>query len=666
MKNIKADTLLEYNFISNLRLDEERGILGFVRSKGNLEENGYDSDIFILDLNTDDIRQMTTTGKETSFEFIDEGILFPSMRDEKDRELAKKGFEFTSYYKMPVDGGEGKKVRQLPIKVLDQERISKRHLLFLGRRNIKKPSIKKVMGKQGEERKALIEKYSEVLKEKDEIKRLSEIPFWEDGGTYRDGNRTSLYLYNMETDQLERLTGDRIIVESFTVKNDDVLFIYSEFDGKMKTENAVGYLNLKSHNWRNLYEEKNYNFSYVSILDGEIFVVGSNMEEHGINTNPDFFILKDNNLKKITPEGFDLSLGMSLNTDVAYGGNKKMLTFEDRFYFLSTERIDTYLFSIDKEGNLRKEIPVSGSIEGFQVGESGIYTVAFRGDKLEEIYKYLGGKQRQLTYLNEDILCEYKISTPEYVEINRENFSLDGFIIKPVDFDEKKKYKTILEIHGGPKTTFGSNFFHEMQYLANLGYVVIFTNPRGSAGRGDEFSDLREKYGDVDYDDLMYFLDEMIEKFPFIDEDRLGVTGGSYGGYMTNWIIGHTDRFKGAVTQRSISNWFSKFNITDIGYYFVKDQVGTTPWEDPKKMWDNSPLKYADKVKTPTLIIHSEEDYRCDVGQGYQWFTALKYHGVETEMLLFEGESHGLSRQGRPKQRIKRLEAISKWFEDHI
>ena len=161
----------------------------------------------------------------------------------------------------------------------------------------------------------------------------------------------------------------------------------------------------------------------------------------------------------------------------------------------------------------------------------------------------------------------------------------------------------------------------------------------------------------------MYFTKEMVKKYDFIDEEKIGVTGGSYGGYMTNWIVGHTDYFKAAVTQRSISNWISKFNTTDIGYYFVGDQVDGNPWDDTEKLWDNSPLKYANNVKTPTLIIHSEEDLRCDVNQAYQFFTALKYFGVDAEMLLIKGENHDLSRSGKPKSRIKRLEAISDWFE---
>lgn len=164
----------------------------------------------------------------------------------------------------------------------------------------------------------------------------------------------------------------------------------------------------------------------------------------------------------------------------------------------------------------------------------------------------------------------------------------------------------------------------------------------------------------------MKFTDEAVLKYDFIDGDSLGVTGGSYGGFMTNWIIGHTDRFKAAASQRSISNWISKFCTTDIGYYFAGDQNLGNPWDNTEKLWEHSPLKYADKVKTPTLFINSNEDYKCWMAEGLQMFTALKYHDVEARLCLFKGENHELSRSGKPKHRLRRLNEITKWFDSYL
>jgi dipeptidyl aminopeptidase/acylaminoacyl peptidase len=205
-----------------------------------------------------------------------------------------------------------------------------------------------------------------------------------------------------------------------------------------------------------------------------------------------------------------------------------------------------------------------------------------------------------------------------------------------------------------------------MQYWANRGYIVIFCNPRGGDGKGNEFADVRGCYGTFDYDDIIAFTDEIIKKYPAIDESKIGVTGGSYGGFMVNWIIGHTDRFKAAASQRCISNWLSFTCTSDIGYFWGPDQLGFSMWENAEKMWDFSPLKYADKVKTPTLFIHSQEDYRCCIPEGYQMYSALKYHNVPTRMCIFHGENHELSRSGKPENREKRLKEITDWMDSYL
>jgi dipeptidyl aminopeptidase/acylaminoacyl peptidase len=238
--------------------------------------------------------------------------------------------------------------------------------------------------------------------------------------------------------------------------------------------------------------------------------------------------------------------------------------------------------------------------------------------------------------------------------------------MRPANFEVGKKYPAILNVHGGPKMAFGEMFVHEMQCWAAAGFVVLFCNPRGSDGKGNDFDDIRGKYGTIDYDDLMLFMDWAIETLPFVDGDRMGVTGGSYGGFMTNWIVGHTDRFRAAVTQRGICNWVSMAGLSDIGCFFVPDQQMADIWSDVEKLWWHSPLKYADQVKTPTLIIHADEDHRCEVSQGFQMFTALKRNGVECKMCVFKGENHDLSRNGRPRSRLARVQEIIRWFQERL
>jgi dipeptidyl aminopeptidase/acylaminoacyl peptidase len=319
-------------------------------------------------------------------------------------------------------------------------------------------------------------------------------------------------------------------------------------------------------------------------------------------------------------------------------------------------------------GTVKPVIDIKGALDHFCLLNDKIIEIAIRSNKLPEIYSFMDGKETQLSNFNTPLLKSLEYMEPEPLTLKREDApDIHGWVIKPAGFDSEKKYPAILDIHGGPKTVYGDVFFHEMQVWAAAGYAVFFCNPRGSDGRGNEFADIRGKYGTIDYEDIMDFTDLVLEKHPYINPERIGVTGGSYGGYMTNWIIGHTDRFAAAASQRSISNWISKFCTTDIGYFFVYDQGGeATPWDGHDRLWESSPLKYADKAKTPTLFIHSEEDYRCWYPEGLQMFTALKYHGVEARMCMFRGENHELSRGGKPKHRIRRLQEIQDWFDKYL
>ena len=260
-----------------------------------------------------------------------------------------------------------------------------------------------------------------------------------------------------------------------------------------------------------------------------------------------------------------------------------------------------------------------------------------------------------------------ELSAPEPVEVDTlAPVPIQGWVMKPLDYTPGHKYPAILSIHGGPRLSYGDVFFHEMQMLAAEGYFVIFCNPRGSEGRGNEFADIRGRFGSIDYDDLMRFLDGVLARFRDIDPERLGVGGGSYGGFMTNWIIGHTKRFRAACSQRSISDWTGMEGTADIGYYFAKGQIGVSHREDRQKQWEHSPLKYADHADTPTLFLHSECDYRCHKLEALNMFTSLKLRGVDTRLCLFEGENHELSRSGRPRQRLKRLEEMLHWYNRYL
>jgi dipeptidyl aminopeptidase/acylaminoacyl peptidase len=279
----------------------------------------------------------------------------------------------------------------------------------------------------------------------------------------------------------------------------------------------------------------------------------------------------------------------------------------------------------------------------------------------------LGKGLRCLTDLNGELLRSRHITAPERIAFKgADGWTVEGWLMKPRGFDAAKKWPLVLEVHGGPHSTYGNGFFHEFQVLTGRGYVVLYTNPRGSHAYGEKFSTACVgDWGGKDYEDLMAGVDTALGT-GWIDEKRLYVTGGSYGGFMTNWIIGHTTRFRAAATQRSISNNVSAFGTSDIGWHFWEHEMGdATPWHDAAKLVERSPLTYVPKVKTPLLILHAERDLRCPIEQAEQFFIALRLHGVETTFVRFPEDNHDLTRGGKPRNRVEHARRIADWFDAH-
>jgi dipeptidyl aminopeptidase/acylaminoacyl peptidase len=258
---------------------------------------------------------------------------------------------------------------------------------------------------------------------------------------------------------------------------------------------------------------------------------------------------------------------------------------------------------------------------------------------------------------------EFKI--PEVHTISGEGALIQAFILKPPRFKEDKKYPLLLQIHGGPRGQYGYTWFHEMHVFAAAGFVVLYTNPQGSQGFGRDFADaITGKWGQPAMDDVMAAVDYVIG-LGCIDESKLFITGGSYGGYLTNWIISHSKRFKAAITQRCVSNLESFYYGSDMGWEIAKE-FGGTPWEKPElyKKW--SPISYVDQIITPLLIIHSDNDLRCPAQQAEELYVRLKMANKPVSYLRFPESSHGLSRNGHPARRVIRLEKMVDFLKSHL
>src|SRR2546426_2174940 len=275
-----------------------------------------------------------------------------------------------------------------------------------------------------------------------------------------------------------------------------------------------------------------------------------------------------------------------------------------------------------------------------------------------------GVTQKQLTHINDELFSKLNLTPPE--EIWYPSFDgkkIQAWIQKPPDFDPKKKYPLILNIHGGPHAAYGYIFDHEFQWMAAKGYVVLYPNPRGSTTYGQEFGNIIQyHYPGDDYKDLMAGVDELIKR-GYIDEKKLGVTGGSGGGLLTNWTVGQTTRFAAAVSQRDIASWSDWWYTADFTL-FQPTWFKAPPFEDPEDYKARSPITYINNVKTPLMLILGEADWRTPTyAGGEEMFRALKYRKIPTVMVRFPNETHELSRSGQPWHRIERLQHIVGWFD---
>ncbi|UJF15379.1 S9 family peptidase [Jeotgalibaca sp. MA1X17-3] len=378
------------------------------------------------------------------------------------------------------------------------------------------------------------------------------------------------------------------------------------------------------------------------------------------------YSIKEETIKEITKK-IDIQFADNSVSDFFQNVGNPILQWNpdsSTFFVQSSEygRVNLYEGTLD--GELKKISPDNSVVKEYIVSETGVlYAFISQPEDPVQIKKFKNNEWTTLSHSTNQYYSNYSYAT--YREIQYEATDggiIHGLMVLPAHFDENQKYPLILNIHGGPYTMHSLNFYYEAQYLAANGYIVLLVNPRGSYGYGQKHtSGVYKRYGKEDYTDLMTIIDQIILDYSFVDDKNLFVTGGSYGGFMTNWIVTQTNRFKAAVSQRSMSNFVSMFGTSDIGYFFYKNEMGYD-LSNAKELWKISPLAYVQQVETPTLLIHALEDLRCPFEQAQQFYNGLKTSGKVAEMLVFPDSNHELSRTGRPSYRVERLEAILEWF----
>ncbi len=618
MKKLKIEDMYRMKVTGDPQL--KNGKIAFVAGQMNKKENDYLSKIYVYD---GKIREFTSGKKDSSPRFSPDGnfIAFLSSNEKK-----------TDIKIISLKGGEAKKIGEVKYGVQDLK-WDGNYLYFI----------------------------SPLVKEEKDVKHVDRIPFYFNGKGFIYNARSHLFRINVKNGKIEKLTDGEFNVVAYDVRDGIIAYARSEDE----VEPYMHTLYIKDLKGERKISVRKASISEIRISpDKKRIALFLKFREKSFAEHSKLYFIpiEGGDYKKACD--IDLGYGNSLNSDMRFfSGND--------FQWIDNNSI---MFVVSKGGYAPIYIYHDGkcdeylgnvSIEGFYYENGSLAFVSQDFFDPPTLYLMKGDKIRRITKFNRFIKNVDLGELKDFRFTASDGVGIDGWILVPKG---KRKYPAILEIHGGPKTSYGSSFMFEFHYFNSLGFAVIFMNPRGSAGYDEKFAmEIQGHYGERDYKDLIEGLEFILKNYP-IDRDKIFVTGGSYGGFMTNWIVGHTTLFKAAATQRSISNQLSFWGTSDIGPWFNNDQIGKGRdlWDATMHYWDKSPLKYAKNIKTPLLIIHSEEDYRCPIEQAYQLFYALKMQRKETKMVIFPKENHDLSRSGKPKHREERLKAIGEWFIEHM
>ena len=649
MNKVTMEFLAQAHFLSDLQLSPQGGTAAFLQCQ--CRDEGYAKSLYLAENTT--IRRLTQPGVG-QFLWEDEKTLLFTASGRHDAAQMRPA-EQTELFRIRTDGGEARLLYRLPLQIETMLKQDDDHLLVVAQVGVDCPDYALLSDCQREE-------VNRRRQQQQTVQVLNETPFVLDGSGFIDGKRGRLFRVDLRNGAIKALSPAHQSVSQIALDQDQLLLCVKSVDTIRTEQDALIQLDLRSARSSTLVEQGTMRIRQIGWVKGKAVFFGSFNQRYGTTENPKLYEVDENGLRCLfdTEEHYGASCVMS---DMQYGSGRQALINDEGVLAVHTCRYQDEIVRL-KDGQSTTLVSWPGSIQAIAAAGERIWLIAMKEQQLQELYVKQGEEPvRQLTHFNSELMAGTTVAHPQHFVLNRPDHQVDGWILKPADFDEHRRYPAILNIHGGPKAAYGEVFFHEMQYWAAQGYVVFYGNPWGSDGKGDRFADLRGRYGTVDYQDLMALTDYVLQQVPQIDPQRLGVTGGSYGGYMTNWIIGHTDRFAAAASQRSIANWVTMIGTDDCGFTFDTDQMAADPWSDVRKIWDQSPLQFADRVKTPTLFIHSFEDYSCPLQEGLQMANALLHHGVEVRMCLFHGESHGLSRIGKRHHRLRRLKEITEWMD---
>lgn len=632
MHKICPNGLYKYSFVNNVKLSPNAERIAFIRSCPVADENAYRTELWVIDCNGKGLRCLHIGFGSRMITWLDCATMLCELPDQ----------ENGRYFTMDTNGIITPLLAQKGARSLQP--LSNGQYVYL------------ISQKPKQNTHVPMNDHCTYV--------FDELPFWTDGRGIRNKMRDVLMVHNTRSGCTQQISPNDMQVERIAVSPhaDYLAFVGTSYDDVKPNASALYLYHLSSETLTMLESQMEGHVHPFLCFIGNDELLFAADHYRFLGSNPTLYRYCCTTGQRYALPFNDISFGGGLVTDVSYGDVNVSAVSDGVLYIASPIEHTSRLLQLEPNGTMHP-IPHTKGILSFDVCGN---TLAFSAvQRLPEIYiqRLPSGEPKPITHFNDDYSHTHSISQPiELPWCNRDKMAFTGWVIPPSKDNGNAHYPAVLAIHGGPLGVWDDSFNHEMQCLAAAGYFVLFTNPRGSSGRGEAFANLSGIAGTIDYEDLMDFLDHALKIFPRIDQSRLGLCGGSYGGFMCNWIIGHTTRFAAAVSQRSISNFFTKQLCADNGYTVTRALTNADPFADPEKLLALSPLNYANAIRTPTLFIQSDQDYCCWMCDSLQMYAALKSQGVDARLCLFHGESHGLSRIGKPANRIARLNEILDWF----